>query len=139
MSYLKEAEWTDMKIAIDGKTITGIRGITYKKTPDDEALHAAGREPVSIQSGNNTYEGTLKLLKNELDALNAAARALGYDDICDVSGLVITIAYLPKAARLLKTDTLTGVKLGELPFGWEQGAKFMEHDIPFKFLSKKSA
>lgn len=139
MNYLKEAEWADMKVAFDGKTITGIRGIFYKKMPDDEPLHCAGRDPVSIQSGNNTYEGNVKILKNELDALNAAARALGFDDICDVSGLVITIVYLPRGARTLKTDILTGVKLGELPYGWEQGAKYMEHDVPFKFLSKKSA
>lgn len=138
MNYLKEAEWADLKIAIDGRTITGVRNIMYKKTPDDEPLHAAGRDPVAIQSGNNTYEGSIKLLKNELDALNTAARALGYDDICDISGLVITAVYMPKGARLLRTDTLIGVKLGELSYGMDQGAKYMEHDIPFKFLSKKS-
>ena len=131
MNYLKETEWADMKVAIDGKTITGIRNIMYKKSPDDEPLHCAGRDPVSIQSGNNTYEGSVKLLKNELDALQTAARALGYDDINDVPNIVITAAYLPKAGRLLKTDTLTGCKFGEITYSMEQGAKYMEIEIPF--------
>lgn len=139
MNYLKESEWRDLRIAIDGKTITGVRNITYKKMPDDEHLHAAGSDPIGIQSGNNKYEGSIKLLKNELDALNEAARALGYDDICDVSGLVITAVYMPRSARKMRTDILTGVKLGELSYSMEQGAKYMEHDIPFLFLSKKSA
>ena len=138
MNYLKECEWADMKVAIDGKTVTGIRNISYKKSSEDEHLHAAGRKPIGIQSGNETYEGSVKLLKNELDALNLAAKALGYDDIVDVPNLVITVAYLPKAGRILKTDTIMGAKIGELPRGWDQGAKYMEMDLPFKFLDIKS-
>lgn len=139
MNYLKEAEWADMKVAIDGRTVTGIRNVNYKKAWDDEALHGAGADPIGIQSGNKTFEGSIRLLKNELDALNIAAKAIGYDDISDVPNLVITVAYKPKLGRLLKTDVLMGCKIGELPYGWEQGAKFMEHDLPFKFLSIKSA
>jgi len=139
MNYLKEAEWADLRVAIDGKTITGIRDLSYEKTSDDEPLHGAGKEPLTIQSGNNTYEGSVKLLKNELDALNAAARALGYDDICEVPSIVITAAYLPKGGRTLKTDTLLGCKIGKMGQSLAQGAKYQEIDLPFKFLSKKSA
>jgi hypothetical protein len=139
MNYLKETEWADMRVAIDGKTVTGIRNISYKRTSEDEALYGAGREPIGIQSGNVMYEGSVKLLKNELDALNLAAVALGYSDISDVSGLVITAAYMPKGGRVLKTDTLTGCKISEIARSLEQGAKMMEIELPFKFLSIKSA
>lgn len=139
MNYLKESEWSDLKVSIDGKTITGITNISYKKTSSDELMYGAGKEPLGIQSGNNGYEGSIKLLKNEFDALNLAARLLGYDDIVDVPGLVITAAYMPKGGRLLKTDTLTGVKINEAGQSFEQGAQFMEIDLPFKFLNKKSA
>jgi hypothetical protein len=138
MNYLKETEWADMKVAIDGKTITGIRNISYKKAWEDEALYGAGNEPIGLQSGNKTYEGSVKLLKNELDALNLAAKALGYDDISDVSGLVISIAYMPKGGRILKTDTLSGCKISEIARSMDQGAKMMELELPFKFLSIKS-
>jgi hypothetical protein len=139
MNYLKETEWADMKVAIDGRTVTGIRNISYKKTSEDEALYGAGREPIGIQSGNIAYEGSIKLLKNELDALNTASKLLGYDDISDVSGLVISVAYMPKGGRILKTDTLSGCKIGEIARNMEQGAKMMELELPFKFLSIKSS
>jgi hypothetical protein len=139
MNYLKETEWRDLRVAIDGKPVTGIRNISYKKTSEDEPLYGAGREPIGIQSGNVMYEGSVKLLKNELDALNAAAVALGYSDISDVSGLVITAAYMPAGGRALKTDTLTGCKISEIARNMEQGAKMMEIELPFKFLGIKSA
>lgn len=138
MNYLKETEWADMKVAIDGRTVTGIRNVMYKKAWEDEPLYGAGADPIGIQSGNKSYEGSVRLLKNELDALNIAAKAIGYDDISDVPNLVITVAYLPKAGRILKTDTLMGCKIGELSRTMEQGAKFMEVELPFKFLSIKS-
>ena len=138
MNYLKEAEWADMKVAIDGRTVTGIRNVSYKKAWEDEPLYGAGSDPIGIQSGNKTYEGSLKLLKNELDALNLAAKTIGYDDISDGPNLGITIAYMPKSGRILKTDTLMGCKIGEISRSLEQGAKFMEIDLPFKFLTIKS-
>ncbi len=138
-NYLKECEWADLKVAIDGKTITGIRNASYKKAWEDEALYGAGNDPIGIQSGNKSYEGSLKLLKNELDALNTAAVALGYSDISDVPNLVITVAYMPKGGRVLKTDTMLGCKIGEINRSMEQGGKFMEIELPFKFLSLKSA
>jgi hypothetical protein len=137
MNYLKETEWADLKVAIDGKPVTGIRNVSYKETSEDEALYGAGRNPIGIQSGNKSYEGSIKLLKNEADALNAAALLLGYDSIVDVPGLVVTIAYLPKGGRLLRTDILQGCKIGEFANNMEQGAKMMEIELPFKFLSIK--
>jgi hypothetical protein len=139
MNYLKETEWQDIKVAIDGKPVTGIRNVSYKKGWEDEALYGAGSDPIGIQSGNKSYEGSIKLLKNELDALNTAAKALGFDDISDVPGIVITVAYMPKGGRILKTDTMTGCKISEINRSMEQGGKFMEIDLPFKFLALKSA
>lgn len=134
MNYLKEAEWADFRVAIDGANIVGLRGLSHTETDEDEPLHAAGRLPVGIQTGNTTFEGELKILKNELDALNIAAKAAGYGSIKDVPNVVITATYLPKGARALRTNTLMGVKIGSIQEGWDQGAKFMELTLPFKFL-----
>lgn len=134
MNYVKESEWRNFQVSLDGVVITGIRGLSYKETDEDEALHAAGQTPVGIQTGNTTFEGSLKVLKNEVDALNIAAIAAGYRSIKDVPNLVIVAAYKPIGQRALRTDTMYGVKISELPYGWDQGAKFMEIDLPFKFL-----
>lgn len=137
MNYIKESEWRDLSVTIDGVKVTGLRGLKYKAADEDEHLHGAGSEPIGIQSGNTVYEGEMKLLKNEVDALNIAAKAAGYDSIKDVPNLVIVAAYRPKGQRVLRTDILSGIKISELEYGWDQGAKFMEIALPFKFLEIK--
>lgn len=137
MDYIKESEWRDLAVTIDGVKVTGIRGLSYKETDEDELLHAAGHKPIGIQSGNTTYEGEMKLLKNEADALNIAAKAAGYESIKDVPNLVVVASYKAKGQRVLRTDILSGLKCSELPYGWDQGAKFMEITMPFKFLDIK--
>lgn len=138
MPYLKETEWKSVKIAIDGKTLTGVQNISYKKTSDDELLYGAGNKPLNVQTGNIAYEGSIKVLKNELDALQMGARALGYDDFSDVPNVVITVAYMPEGGRVLKTDTLIGCKFNDITYNIEQGAKNMAIELPFKYLDKKS-
>lgn len=137
MDYIKETEWRDFDVTLDGVKIAGLRGLSYKETDEDEALHGAGSDPIGIQSGNTTYEGELKALKNEVDAMNTAALAAGYRSIKDVPNLVVVAVYKPKGQRALRTDILTGVKIGELPMGWDQGAKYMEIALPFKFTGIK--
>ncbi len=139
MDYLKESEWADFQVSIDGVKATGLQGLSYKETDEDEFLYGAGRTPIGIQTGNTAYEGELKLLKNEADALNIAARAAGYGSIKDVPNLVIVATYKPKGLRVLRTDTLMGCKISELPYGWDQGAKHMPVALPFKFLDIKRA
>lgn len=135
----KEAEWAQFEVLMDGKRIAGLRGLTYGKEWEAEHLHAAGNEPISIQRGNKKYEGTLKALKGDVDAMNDAARAKGYEDITDVEDLTITVAYLPKGTRLLRTDIQTGVHINKLEKGWDQGAKFMEISLPYMFTGLKQA
>ena len=134
MDYIKETEWRDFDVTLDGVKIAGLRGLSYKETDEDEALVF---DPIGIQSGNTTYEGELKALKNEVDAMNTAALAAGYRSIKDVPNLVVVAVYKPKGQRALRTDILTGLKISELPMGWDQGAKFMEITLPFKFTSIK--
>lgn len=134
MNYAKEAEWDDFRVAIDGGAVVGLRGLTHTESDEDEPLHGAGKNPLCIQSGNTTITGTLKILKNELDALNVSAVALGYKSIKDVNGLIITASYRPFGSRGLRTNTIVGVKFSSIPEGWEQGAKFMELDLAFNAL-----
>ena len=134
MNYAKEAEWSDFRVAIDGGAIVGLRGLSHTESDEDEALHGAGKAPLCIQSGNTTITGSLKILKNELDALNNSAVALGFKSIKDVNGLIITAAYRPKGARALRTNTIIGVKFSSIPEGWEQGAKYMEIDLAYNAL-----
>lgn len=129
----KDCEWADMTVMFAGSPLTKIRGLKYKASKEKQLLHAAGDEPISIQSGNRTYEGQIKVLKGAIDDMNRAATAAGGDDILDMQ-FDIVVTYKPKATRQLQTDTLIGVEVKDFEKGWDQGAKHMDVTLPIVFM-----
>lgn len=128
----RECSWSDIKVVIAGREVTGIRGINYKPSQEKELLYGAGDEPIGIQRGNRAYEGEIKLLKFELDLLENAAHAAQARDILDVR-LDVVVTY-QKGTDPLKTDALLGVEFKEFQKGMDQNAKFMEISIPIIFM-----
>ncbi len=132
----KECEWADMSILFAGTPLVKVRGLKYKASKSKQHLHGAGDEPISIQSGNRTYEGQIKVLKGALDNMNDAAQAAGGNDILDMD-FDIVVTYKPAPGRPLQTDTLLGVQVKDFEKGWEQGAKNMDITLPIIFMSLK--
>lgn len=138
----REFEFADVKMSMLGVTSSGLRGLTYKKSQEKELVYAAGNQPKSIQRGNKKYEGTLTLLKSDLDMYNQAARAAGYEDITDVPGNLINISCVYQktdGAAALSTDSCINVEFTEFEDGMKQGDKFKEISLPFIFLKLKQA
>ena len=129
----KDCEWADMTVVFAGSPLTKIRGLKYKAAKEKQLLHAAGDEPISIQSGNRSYEGQIKVLKGALDDMNRAAVAAGGEDVLDMQ-FDIVVTYKPQAARPLQTDTLVSVEIKEFEKGWEQGARQMDITLPIVFM-----
>ena len=127
-----------MTVVVAGAPLTKIRGIRYKASKEKQLLHAAGDEPVSIQSGNRSYEGHIRVLKGARDDLHRAAQAAGGDDILDMQ-FDIVVAYKARGARMLQTDTLVGVEVKDFEVGWDQGAKNMDITLPIVFLKLLAA
>lgn len=130
----KEYAWADMAIVISGKTtpVIGIREANYGAQQQHEHLHAAGREPYTMTSGNKTYQGNLILLQSEVEALQKALPA--GKDITDVRDVNITIAYIPEGLGTLVTDQCIDVRFEEVSKGMASGDGHMEVNIPFKAL-----
>jgi hypothetical protein len=139
----KEFEFADIKVSVLGAELSGLRGLTYKKSQEKELVYAAGNQPKSVQRGNKKYEGSLMLLKSDLDVLNIAARAAGFEDISDVAGadIQITCVYQPSndSNNVLAVDTLINVEFTDFEDGMKQGDKFKEITLPFIFLRLKQA
>lgn len=138
----REYEFADIKVSMLGIELTGLRGLTYKKSQDKELVYAAGNQPKAVQRGNKKYEGTLMLLKSDADTLEAAARAKGYEDITDVPGKLIDITCLYQKSddsAQLSTDTCQNVEFTEMEDGMKQGDKFKEISLPFVFLRLKKS
>lgn len=129
----KECAWSQTKVTLLGHTFVGIRGFEYKKATAKEAIYGAGKKPIDIQEGNESFDGNLKLLKYEVDKLNDAAFAAGYGDILGVPHHLVTISvsYKRHATDPMRTAQVIGVAFTELPISMEQGATMTEVTIPW--------
>lgn len=120
--------WSDIKVRALGREFVGIRGISYKRTSDNEHLHGRGRKAIAIQEGNETCEGEITLLQSELEALTLA---LGVVNLTRIRFDVV-VSY--QRGDKVVTDIVKSVKCNEYEKGMSQGDKFMEISIPFLAL-----
>ena len=126
----KEYEWADVTVVMAGRDVTGIRGVSYTSSQEKEALYAKGNKPHGIQRGNKSYEGSIRILQSELDALNAAAGG----DVLDVNFNIIVAYGNPSRGDVIRTDLLSGVEITSVPKGLNQNDKFMEIELPLVML-----
>lgn len=133
--HIKSSEyaWHQTEVRLMGRTITGLSGFEFKKSVDKEAMYGAGQNPIDIQEGNVTCEGSLTLFGYELDRLNQAAQAAGYDDILSVPHefIVITASMRKLAKDPITTVTARGVAFTEYAHSMNQGDKKREVSLPF--------
>lgn len=125
----REYEWSDVTVVLAGRDVTGIRGISYSPAQEKEALYAKGNKPHSIQRGNKSYSGSVRLLQSELLALQAAA-----GDVLDITTDIVVAYGNPSKGDVIHTDLVRGVSFTEVPQAINQNDKFMEIEIPFVAL-----
>ncbi len=134
-----ECAWANFEVKVLNRVIKGLRGFESKKTKDAEHLHGSGDEPIDIMTSNKKYEGNIKLLGFEADAINKAAQDAGYDDITEVPHelIVITISFKRRITDKIKTYVTAGVQFTEDGVSMEQGAKFREITLPYLAMSRQ--
>lgn len=129
----REYEWSDVTVVMAGRDVTGIRGISYNSSQEKEALYAKGNKPHGVQRGNKSYEGSIRLLQSEYDALNEAAGG----DALNASFNIIVAYGNPSAGDVIKTDLLMGCEITSKPKSLNQNDKFMEIELPLIMLDIK--
>ena len=129
----KECAWAQLEVNILGRTIKGLRAVEAKKSVEKEHLYASGDEPIDITSGNKKYEGSIKILGFEADAMNDVAQAAGYDDITDVphEAIVMTLRWKKNKIDRPRFKTIAGIAFTENGFSQEQNAKYREVTLPY--------
>ena len=129
----REYEWSDVTVVMAGRDVTGIRGISYNSSQEKEALYAKGNKPHGVQRGTKSYEGSIRLLQSEYDALNEAAGG----DALNASFNIIVAYGNPSAGDVIKTDLLMGCEITSKPKSLNQNDKFMEIELPLIMLDIK--
>jgi hypothetical protein len=123
----RQYEFADITVFMAGRDVVGLRGISYTSKIEREPLHGKGRYPMSIQSGNVTFEGSIKLVQSELEGLQNAGKGSILSLTVD-----ITVSYgNPSNGDPITSDVIKGVRFTEEPKEYSQGDKFMEIEIPF--------
>jgi hypothetical protein len=128
----KQYAWSNVSVNLLGRTLVGIRGVSYKVTADKEPVFGRGRKALAIQTGNETIEGEIMLLQSELQALNTAVKAI--NPAYKVTDVAFDLVISYSDGTTATTDILKGVELTEYEKGLEQEDKFMEISIPFLAL-----
>lgn len=131
----REFEWADVSVVLAGRDVVGLRGIKYSEKKEKEALYGKGSKPISIQSGNISYEGEVGLTESEYETLRLA---MGGSILHKSISLVVAYGN-PSQGDVMKTDILVGVQFTEDSVDRKQGDKFMEKSLPILFLDKKTA
>jgi hypothetical protein len=131
-----ECAWQHCEVKVLGRVIKGLRGFSVKKAKELEYLYGAGSEPLDLQEGNKTYEGNIKLLGFEVDALDKAAQEAGYADITEVPHELIAMTFRFQKTKLDKKIflTVTGVGFYETDNAMEQNAKMREITLPYRAM-----
>lgn len=129
----REYEWADVSVVAAGRMITGIRGVSYTSSQEKEALYGKGNKPHSIQRGNKTFSGAIRLLQSELEALELAAGG----DALNISFNIVVAYGNPAKGDVITTDLLVGCEITEIPKGLNQNDKFMEIELPLVMLDVK--
>lgn len=127
----REYEWADLTLILANNDIVTIRAVKYKESIEREPLYAKGRQPHSIQSGNQSYEGEITLLQSGYEQLVRAGR--GSVLSLAVDGL---FAYgNPSLGDALVTKRASGIRFTEAENAFQQNDKFMEVTLPFVCLN----
>lgn len=129
----REYEWADLTLILGGEDMIGIRAVKYKESMEREAIYAKGRQPHSIQSGNQAYEGEIVVLQSDYlklkNAGNGSVLSLATDGLFSYGN--------PSNGDAITSDRATGIRFTEAENAIKQGDKFMEVTLPFICLNIK--
>lgn len=119
--------WSEYRVYMGGRFVTGIRGFRYKTSRVVEAIYAEGDEVVDVGFGNRSYENEIKLLQNELEAIIASAPRRDPHSV----KFTVVHSYIPKngAGRII-TDVCEDCYFTDIEKAMDQGATFMEVTAP---------
>ena len=123
----EEFSWADAQVVLLGKVVEGITAFRYKTSQNKELRYGRGNQPIGVKRGNKAYEGSITVLKSELEALKDAS-----DDgsLMSLKGFDIVFSYLADDGTL-KTDIAKLAEFTESEESLKQGDGNGEYELPF--------
>ena len=132
----KQFAWEDLTVAFQTRPLTGVQELKYSTEKEWVQLYGKGAQPIANQPGNETYTGTITVLRHEVEGWRTLAPG---GVITQFRDGVITATYsrLDDGEEITVQDTLTGVHFTSAEYGLAQGDTHETIVIPFVFLDIK--
>ena len=126
----REYEFADITLVLSGGDVVALREIQYTEKQEKELVYAKGNQPHSIQKGNFAYEGTLKVLQSDYEAIVEQ----GKGSVLNIEADILCAYGNPANGDVIVTDRISKLQFTEAKKGMKQNDKFMEVELPFIFL-----
>ena len=126
----REYEFADITLVLSGGDVVALREIQYTEKQEKELVYAKGNQPHSIQKGNFAYEGTLKVLQSDYEAIVEQ----GKGSVLNIETDILCAYGNPTNGDVIVTDRISKLQFTEAKKGMKQNDKFMEVELPFIFL-----
>lgn len=120
--------WGNIKVAIGGRQLIGITAIKYSDKTEKELVYGAGRKPIHVGIGNESYSGSIKLYRYEIDAILAGITT-GEKKLTALDTFTITVVAQFDGASSFETDVVSA-QFTESGRDIKQGDKMDEIELP---------
>lgn len=112
--------YTSIRANVFGRTLVGMTAISYKRVDAIDPVKAVGTsKPIGYTQGDEKFEGSLTLLSEEIDAIQASIRSTG-KSLPDIAPFPISVSYVDDNG-LQVSHTLIGCKFKENGRGGDSG------------------
>lgn len=119
--------WADLTVNLFGAPVAGISAISYESKRDKTNVYGAGSLPVARGYGNRTFDGSITLSTEEVEAIEKASPN---GNIADIPPFTIVVAYLPENSNKKKVEKLLAVEFLGDKRAWKQNDQTGEVEIP---------
>lgn len=119
--------WADLTVNIFGAPLAGISAISYEDKTEKTNIYGAGNKPVARGYGNTTYEGSITISVEEVEAIEKAAPQ---GNIAKIPPFTVVVAYVPEGSTKIKKEKLLAVEFTGNKRAWKQNDQTGEVEIP---------
>ncbi len=118
--------WSMVEVVILGRALTGIQAINYSDSQEIESVRGVGNRPIAIGEGPITYEGSITLLMEELEALRLLVPG---GRIQEIPPFDIIVSFVVPGSTKLTKHILKACKFKKNSREMDTDSKFISTEI----------
>lgn len=127
-----EYTFADIDVRIGGISVTRIQKLEYKVSQNKEVIYGKGKNPIAVQRGQKSYDGSIDMLQSEFESLIAMAPN---HDLLDLHFDIVISYGNPQRGDVLITDVLQGCEFTEATHSLGNDETYMKVSLPIIFLN----